>query len=193
METTEKYKKADHTFRFDLDGYEFAEKVLEGVTFKVRVDRLDGEYVIMDVKVDPEHEEYFNTLNTKYWYEEAKKFLLDDEDALIEIITFAVGSESMHAAFLPPLEDDDKSPIVTIPMHSFGDVLGPTKFPPPNLLNSTKLAKLLHEELEKDNWGMIDIELFEVIADEDDDGEGETDALALRQILNRVAQRINDA
>lgn len=67
-----------------------------------------------------------------------------------------------------------------------------------------KLAKILDEEFEKDNWGDIDPWLFKVLGknveeeeEEDEDEEDEEDEKDeevenLRQVLNRVVKRINE-
>lgn len=50
-----------------FDGYNFGERVLEGVMFIASIDV----YGNLSVKVDPNSESYFNTLNTKMWLKKA--------------------------------------------------------------------------------------------------------------------------
>lgn len=55
-----------------------------------------------------------------------------------------------------------------------------------------KLAKILNEEFEKDNWGDIDPYLFHLLSSGNEDEEDLIEVNALENVLNRVVKRINE-
>lgn len=56
----------------------------------------------------------------------------------------------------------------------------------PGLLTVKRLAALLHEELERDNWGAIDTFLFRSDLDENTENWE-----AMQEVLKRVVGRVN--
>ena len=56
-------------------------------------------------------------------------------------------------------------------------------------MDATRLAQILSEEFERDHWGTIDPYLFKTVGQ--DRCEEDEDAPPLRQVMERVAQRIN--
>lgn len=56
------------------------------------------------------------------------------------------------------------------------------------------LARILHEEFERDLWGAIEPDLFARVADPTDEDENENeedpDAIALERVLERVVARL---
>lgn len=64
---------------FEIDGYQVADRMLEGVMFEVKFDDTG----VVDVKVDPKSEDYFNNFNTKKFYDMVKataQDILDEGD-----------------------------------------------------------------------------------------------------------------
>ena len=64
-------------------------------------------------------------------------------------------------------------------------------------MDGTRLAQILHEEFKRDNWGDIDPWLFKMVSgtlevDDTVDDDNAEDAEALREVLERVAKRINE-
>jgi hypothetical protein len=60
------------------------------------------------------------------------------------------------------------------------------------MLTAEKLAKILDEEFEQDNWGDIDPYLFKEVVKPVKDSDHADDAEALREVLERVVKRLND-
>ncbi len=67
-------------------------------------------------------------------------------------------------------------------------------------MNATRLAWMLSQEFDRDKWGSIDPELFRLVGDEEDEEPEPEDGddveatwpRALRKVLERVSQRINE-
>jgi hypothetical protein len=58
-------------------------------------------------------------------------------------------------------------------------------------MKATELARILSEELERDQWGSIDPYLFEELAsgEPDPDSDNYEEVIALREVLERVVAR----
>lgn len=59
-----------------LNGYDFGDRLLEGIIFKFEVTK-DGNS--LEASVIPKHTDYFNTLNTEYWFEQAVRYALQTD------------------------------------------------------------------------------------------------------------------
>jgi hypothetical protein len=60
-------------------------------------------------------------------------------------------------------------------------------------LTAERLAALLHEELEADDWGDIEPHWFKLFADgETDDLNISDEAVSLGDVLERVVERVRD-
>ena len=60
-------------------------------------------------------------------------------------------------------------------------------------LTAERLARLLYEELEADDWGDIEPHWFKLFADGDeDDDDFSEEAEALGEVLTRIVDRIRD-
>ena len=58
-----------------VDGYFFGDRMLEGVKFIATIQE-DG---TISVAVDPQHEDYFNQLNTQMWLDKALEHVLKND------------------------------------------------------------------------------------------------------------------
>lgn len=60
-------------------------------------------------------------------------------------------------------------------------------------MNAKRLAQILDEEFQRDSWGDLDPWLFKIVAgSQDAEEEEEENANALREVMERVASRINE-
>ena len=58
------------------------------------------------------------------------------------------------------------------------------------MLEVKKLARIMHEEFERDGWGDIDPFLFKLVVDCEDDEDD--DVMGLRSVLERVVKRLEE-
>jgi hypothetical protein len=94
--------------RVTFDGYDFGDRLLEGVKFHGVLE--DGK---LQVSVEPKDEAYFKTLNEKKWLREAKAFLIDTD-----VVTCAKCGEeaAVKAEGAPP--PPPVTGVVTVPLAS---------------------------------------------------------------------------
>lgn len=59
------------------------------------------------------------------------------------------------------------------------------------MLTVEKLATLLFESFEEDSWGDVDPYLFKEVAEPVEDSDHQRDADGLREVLQRVVDRLN--
>jgi hypothetical protein len=59
------------------------------------------------------------------------------------------------------------------------------------MITKETLARLLHEEFERDHWGDVDPDLFRHVADPEPEDGNYDDVMSLRAVLERVAVRLN--
>jgi hypothetical protein len=59
-----------------IDGYDFGDTLLEGVMFQIRV-ASNGK---LSASIDPDHTDYFKTLNQRKWLTEAKRYAAKECD-----------------------------------------------------------------------------------------------------------------
>jgi len=57
-----------------FDGYEVGDSILEGVRFIAKIANEN-----LEVTIHPKDEDYFSTLNTKYWLEKVTDCIQDEE------------------------------------------------------------------------------------------------------------------
>jgi hypothetical protein len=62
------------------------------------------------------------------------------------------------------------------------------------MITTKQLARILHEEFDRDGWGDIDPYLFKVVGagKDDEDDDDFNNAEDLREVLERATARINE-
>jgi hypothetical protein len=71
--------------RCKVDGYNFGDRLLEGVNFAVTIDPTTVKVVAVELH-NPRDKEYFETLNTAHWLKVAEEYVQEELDDGIESI-----------------------------------------------------------------------------------------------------------
>lgn len=99
-----------------VDGYNFGDRLLEGVIFQISLTEDKNDII---VKCGDDYLQYFESLNTKKWLKEAKKYVL-------ECPFDSLTSESDNEVELTGIEQDNEKKMTPIKIglvNNFSDIL----------------------------------------------------------------------